>query len=502
MANVADPLNPHKDEEEILSGKRILIAEDDAQIRTIVANVLTRLKAIAVTAVDGVDGIEVLQNQQRKKEPFDLAMLDLMMPRMNGLGLLRYIRDNIHFNHLPVIIFSGADEERELHECRCLGIDDFIPKPLNMSNIIKAITNSIRSRHSKSQAVEYFEEEHKAILSSYGFPLEFGGFPMPKQYALRPSYFRCPFCETTFTAPRLTNRALKPDYNDRLAIGLYRDGLEKSYIEYPLTEMVICPECFYASDRIGFMRIWTKRPSNITQVQQIPAKEWEKVFFPVSAKIRKDMKIQEVKRHELVQKASGHGMGLFRLATTTEVYPREPEDALISLDLAVSCARSLQKYFMGEASSRLVHKSAGYLLKKFYIYGLMAKMPKYKDKIKTLKQMRIKTMFEAMQALIQVNDIDFNVLEERLYCITRRFFLSDMLLPFIASKDEKENMVKLRKKCVGEMKMALVKARQAKSPEVKTIERFLLPIENRYLDIAKEEKMAKMQAQMQQQRQQ
>lgn len=474
-------------EQEALTRKRVLLVEDDVRIRSVISLVLTKLGAFVHPAGDGVEAVELLQKQLRKREPIEYVITDLMLPRMNGVAFLRYIRDHQTFHALPVIVASGNTEERDLHECRCLGIDDFIPKPVTINRLVAALVKSVNSRNEKLIEENDLLTPAPSAFSPLGYPYEFVGFPMPKNYPLRAAYYRCPFCETTFTAPRLCNRALKPDNNDRLAIGLYTAGLEKDFIEYPLVDVIVCPECLYASDRIGFNRIWTRGEGSRAEVAAIPIQKWEPVYFQVVPRIRTYMAGGMVKRQEIVSRAGEGGRALFELAAGDETIPRHPSDALVAFDLAALCAQALSAAYRGEPQARLRHKLAGYKLKAFYVVRLLAGPKPDPQTAALLRQKRLRLMFEAMQALLAVNDIDFNVLDERLFCLTRRFFLADMLIPHIQNRDEALRLVKVRKRCFADMRQLLVRARQAKSAETKTIERFLLPLDNRMYEIQKKE---------------
>jgi DNA-binding response OmpR family regulator len=116
---------------------RILVVDDEERI---VHFLTTKLKASGyevLTAGDGVKGLEQLHAQ----EP-DLVVLDLLMPRMNGLEMLKELRS---FSTVPVIILTakGADADRikGLH----LGADDYLPKPFNPDELVARI-EAIRRR--------------------------------------------------------------------------------------------------------------------------------------------------------------------------------------------------------------------------------------------------------------------------------------------------------------------------------------------------------------------
>ena len=116
---------------------RILVVDDEERI---VHFLTTKLKASGyevLTAGDGVAGLEQAQAQ----EP-DLIVLDLLMPRMDGLEMLKELRS---FSSVPVIILTakGADADR-IKGLR-LGADDYLPKPFNPDELVARI-EAIRRR--------------------------------------------------------------------------------------------------------------------------------------------------------------------------------------------------------------------------------------------------------------------------------------------------------------------------------------------------------------------
>jgi CheY-like chemotaxis protein len=82
---------------------RVLVCDDDAATRFILKRILLRDHAVAVTeAADGRDAIARLTN-----EPFDLLILDLCMPVVDGVATLSMIRERPMLGHLPVVILSA-----------------------------------------------------------------------------------------------------------------------------------------------------------------------------------------------------------------------------------------------------------------------------------------------------------------------------------------------------------------------------------------------------------
>jgi DNA-binding response OmpR family regulator len=104
----------------------ILIIEDHDAVRLLLG--LTFKKEYhVVTKRDGIEGLAWLSAGNMP----DLIMLDMHMPRLNGLQFLRQLRSSGFFSEIPVLLVSGNDDAVENAEIFNLGIVDFIPKPFN-----------------------------------------------------------------------------------------------------------------------------------------------------------------------------------------------------------------------------------------------------------------------------------------------------------------------------------------------------------------------------------
>lgn len=79
-------------------------------------------------------GIGKLGRQQPPVNP-QLILLDLKLPRIDGLEVLRQIKADPRTSQIPVIILTASTDEREIAECRRLGADAFIPKPVNFASL-------------------------------------------------------------------------------------------------------------------------------------------------------------------------------------------------------------------------------------------------------------------------------------------------------------------------------------------------------------------------------
>ena len=107
-------------------GARLLLAEDNAINREIVLELLRDTGIVVELAEDGLEAFEkVLTNA------YDLILMDVQMPHMNGLEAVRAIRDLIPWETKPIVAFTGNTFPEDRIACTEAGMNDFIAKPLN-----------------------------------------------------------------------------------------------------------------------------------------------------------------------------------------------------------------------------------------------------------------------------------------------------------------------------------------------------------------------------------
>ena len=118
----------------------ILIADDEAEIRDLLRLYLENSGYDVLEAADGLEALAIL-----KKEHVDLAVLDVMMPRMNGLHVLKKIRET---SNIPVLVFSAKDADSDKILGLNLGADDYLTKPFNPLAAVARIQSNIRRFYS------------------------------------------------------------------------------------------------------------------------------------------------------------------------------------------------------------------------------------------------------------------------------------------------------------------------------------------------------------------
>ena len=104
---------------------RILIAEDEAKIREVLCDFMISRGDIPVPAADGAQALELAESQE-----FDGVLLDIMMPKLDGLTVCRILRKK---SDVPIIFLTAlSDEEDKLYGYE-LGADDYVTKPFTMT---------------------------------------------------------------------------------------------------------------------------------------------------------------------------------------------------------------------------------------------------------------------------------------------------------------------------------------------------------------------------------
>ncbi|MDP6779733.1 MAG: HDOD domain-containing protein [Candidatus Latescibacteria bacterium] len=104
--------------------KKVLIAEDSIASRRALSFVIKKLGFIPVEATNGAEAVELA-----KKDPPGMAMLDVMMPRMNGLEALKKIRGDPTTSHIPVVMLTSLTDSETVVEAVQAGANDYVVKP-------------------------------------------------------------------------------------------------------------------------------------------------------------------------------------------------------------------------------------------------------------------------------------------------------------------------------------------------------------------------------------
>ena len=128
-------------------GRRILVIDDDLAIRVLLQAVLRRMDFVVDLAEDGEDGLSRLD-----EGPYDLVLLDLMMPKVNGYEFLKTI--NGRTSARPHIVVFTAAGQRGVDRIPVNTICNSILKPFDLEAFVEMISDCIESRHATGDGVD------------------------------------------------------------------------------------------------------------------------------------------------------------------------------------------------------------------------------------------------------------------------------------------------------------------------------------------------------------
>jgi type II secretory ATPase GspE/PulE/Tfp pilus assembly ATPase PilB-like protein/CheY-like chemotaxis protein len=117
----------------------ILIADDDPALRTLIKAVLTSQGFDAAEACDGAEALE----QTSRLHP-DLVLLDMDMPRLGGLDVLRTLRERLSGRAVPVVVITASEDAELEAQCIELGAEDYLTKPVQPSSLMARVRAVLR----------------------------------------------------------------------------------------------------------------------------------------------------------------------------------------------------------------------------------------------------------------------------------------------------------------------------------------------------------------------
>lgn len=126
---------------------RILAVDDDPILREFASVHLTTPSATIDTAMDGEAALQAL-----RARPYDLVLLDIAMPRLDGFALLAKIRNDDDLRHLPVIMLTGHEDTASIDQAYGAGANSFAAKPVNWRQLSYHIRHVIRASRMEAAA--------------------------------------------------------------------------------------------------------------------------------------------------------------------------------------------------------------------------------------------------------------------------------------------------------------------------------------------------------------
>jgi len=154
--------------------KNILVIDDSKLNRAIVKNTLLNYNIHVFEAADGLEGLTVLQSRH-----FDLILLDIVMPNMDGFGFLEQCKQYIGDDFIPIILMTGLDDLNSKIKGLSIGADDFLLKPLNQKELIARVQSLLRLK----QAHDELYEKNQQIQKELEYAKRLQQFIIPKDFS-------------------------------------------------------------------------------------------------------------------------------------------------------------------------------------------------------------------------------------------------------------------------------------------------------------------------------
>lgn len=131
-------------------GGLLLVVDDNEMNRDMLSRRLLRQGHQVEMATNGREALAMIESRA-----FDLVLLDIMMPEMNGYEVLEYVKSDPLLRHIPVIMITAVDEIESVVRCIELGADDYLPKPFNPILLKARINASLEKKRLRDQQVAY-----------------------------------------------------------------------------------------------------------------------------------------------------------------------------------------------------------------------------------------------------------------------------------------------------------------------------------------------------------
>lgn len=139
----------------------VLVVDDDGANRDLLSQRLERQGYEVVSAGNGREALDLLATGA-----FDLVLLDIMMPEMDGFEVLRRLKADDRMRHVPVIMISAVGDMDSVAHCIEMGAEDYLPKPFQPTLLQARITASLEKKRARDREILLFEqlrESHRRL---------------------------------------------------------------------------------------------------------------------------------------------------------------------------------------------------------------------------------------------------------------------------------------------------------------------------------------------------
>ena len=158
---------------------KILVIDDSKLNRAIIKKNLSDLNMVITESVDGVDGIDKL-----KKGAYDLILVDIVMPNMDGYEFITRFREFTRGQFTPAILMTGTDDLNSKIKGLRIGADDFLLKPLNEKELVARVLSLLRLKYTHDELYRKNQQIKKEMIiarkvQEYIIPKDFSHIKYP-----------------------------------------------------------------------------------------------------------------------------------------------------------------------------------------------------------------------------------------------------------------------------------------------------------------------------------
>ena len=163
----------------MITNKKILIIEDDKDIRDLISFNLSNNSYKTILSEDGEKGIEKAKNEKP-----DLVLLDLMLPGIHGLDVCKILKTDSSLNKVSIIMLTALGQEEDIIKGLEAGADDYITKPFSFKILLARIKSVLRRKKTK-------ESSNKGPVNLYGVKID----PQTRQVIINENELKLTFTE-------------------------------------------------------------------------------------------------------------------------------------------------------------------------------------------------------------------------------------------------------------------------------------------------------------------
>ena len=134
-------------------GASVLVVDDDPVTRQMLSGTLEERGHRVKTAGDGRQGLDLVRSER-----FDVVLLDVLMPHLNGYDVLEHMKGDEELRHIPVVMVTSVDEVESAVRCIELGADDYLSKPIDPVLLIARVNAGLNKKRLHDLEQEHLEE--------------------------------------------------------------------------------------------------------------------------------------------------------------------------------------------------------------------------------------------------------------------------------------------------------------------------------------------------------